>query len=133
MLWKRNQDSVVEAERIGVTVTDLIIFDYESDEGFFELIFRELWPRWRRAYDITSGFFPCPYLFLATLCLIWLTMFHAPLFMALLMVLEVLANDTGRCFYAVRITCELCVGVVPSYMATMDVGSHQNQSSESMG
>ena len=61
------------------------------------------------------------------LCLTWLTMFHIPLFMALLMMLKVLINDTSRCFCTMYIMCELCVRVVPSYTATMNVSSHQDQ------
>jgi hypothetical protein len=70
MLWRRSQNLVIEAERIGVTVTDLIIFDNEGDKGFFEFIFHKLWPSCQQAYNITSSFFPCPYLFFAMLCLI---------------------------------------------------------------
>jgi hypothetical protein len=47
--------------------------------------------------------------------------------MALLMMLKVLINDTSRCLCTMCIMCELCVRMVPSYTATMNVSSYQDQ------
>jgi hypothetical protein len=64
--------------------------------------------------------------------LIWLIVFYAPTFVAVPMVLEVLANDASRCFCTIRVASELCVGVVPSHTATTSDDNYQNQSSDSM-